>query len=59
MNCMASLAKVLAALIKVAALVASVEAIVRLARFAWALVLKLGLVLGKRPRFAGRMAWAR
>ncbi len=52
---MSAIAKVIKVLLTLAALVTSVETLMRLVRFAWSLVLKLGQLLGRRgakPNFA-------
>lgn len=52
---MSAIAKVIKVLLTLAALVTSVETLMRLVRFAWSLVLKLGQLLGRRgamPNFS-------
>lgn len=57
---MTAIAKLVATIVKLAALFATAEAIIRLARFAWSLVLQIGTLLRKRrPAMFGRVAWAR
>jgi len=46
---MAGIAKLIKTIMMLAALVTSVETLVRIVRFAWAIILKLGGLLGRRP----------
>lgn len=51
---MAGIAKLIKALVTLAALVGSVETLIRVARFAWALVIKLSQMTKRRATFGGQ-----
>ena len=53
MSGMTAIANVIKFIITLAALVGSVETIVRLARMAWALVIKLGQIISRKAMFNG------
>jgi hypothetical protein len=50
---MTAIAKFIKFIITLAALVGSVETIIRLARMAWALVIKLAQIMRRRAMFTG------
>jgi len=55
---MAGIAKLIKIFLTLAALVTSVETLVRLVRFAWALVIKLGGMLKKGAMFGPQFRFA-
>ena len=51
---MAGIAKLIKALITLAALAGSVETLIRVARFAWSLMIKLSQIFKRKAMFSGR-----